>query len=202
MSEMYHFVFIRHAESIGNAAKVFQGWADFPLSERGLEQARLLAQEWLAEGRSFDLCISSPLLRARQTAEILAERLGVHLEFDPDWRELNIGTFAGLSSEEVGNLSSESEMTPYTHYSESGESRWQLFLRVGNALQRLMDRGPGRYLVVSHGGALNMAMYAMLGIPLQTIKGPRFYFSNLGFAEVEYDPIKKRWALQRLENRG
>jgi broad specificity phosphatase PhoE len=201
MSGMYHFFFIRHAESTGNAAKIFQGWADFPLSERGLEQARLLAQEWAREERRFDLCISSPLMRARQTAEIFAEALGVAIEFDPDWRELHNGIFAGLTSEAVGDRFSESEMTPYVHYGESGESRWQLFLRVGNALQRLMDRGPGRYLVVSHGGALNMAMYAMLGIPLQTIRGPRFYFSNLGFAEVEYDPVKKRWELKRLENR-
>ncbi len=201
MSEIYHFTFIRHAESVGNAEKIFQGWADFPLSERGLEQARSLAEKWFVEGRRFDLCISSPLLRARQTAEILAERLGLRIEFDPDWRELNNGNFAGLTKEEVGDRFSESEITPYTHYGESGESRWQLFLRVGNALQRLIDRGPGRYLIVAHGGALNMAMYAMLGIPLQVVKGPRFYFSNLGFAELQYDPSKKRWVLKRLENR-
>jgi hypothetical protein len=58
-------------------------------------------------------------------------------------------------------------MTPYTHFGETGESRWELYLRAGRAIQHILDRSPGRYLVAAHGGVLNMALYAILGIPVQ-----------------------------------
>jgi len=44
-------------------------------------------------------------------------------------------------------------------------SRWELYLRAGRAIQHILDRSPGRYLVAAHGGVLNMALYAILGIP-------------------------------------
>ncbi len=201
MSEKYHFTFLRHAESVGNAEGRFQGWADYPLTERGLAQARALAEKWKKEDRHFDVCISSPLLRAHQTAEVLAEALRLRIELDPDWRELNNGHLAGLSEEEVfARYPLQENFTPFTHYGEHGESRWQLFLRVGGALQRLIDRGPAHYLIVSHGGALNMTMYAILNIPLQLARsGPRFHFANTGFAELTYEPDKHRWQFQRFD---
>ncbi|MFO3795849.1 MAG: histidine phosphatase family protein [Anaerolineales bacterium] len=200
MSDTFHFVFLRHAESVGNAEGRFQGWADYPLSPRGLEQVQELAQKWVVEKREFDLCISSPLQRARQTAEVLAQALHLRIEFDPDWRELNNGRHAGLSQEELsaqGGLPP--ILTPYTHYGETGESRWELFLRAGRALQRLLDHPPGRYLIVAHGGSLNMALYAILNIPLQfQHSGPRFSFGNLGFAEIDYDPSRHRWKFKNF----
>ncbi len=202
MSESYYyFTFLRHAESLGNAEKRFQGWADYPLTERGLAQAHALAERWKRENRHFDVCISSPLLRARQTAEVLAEPLRLRIELDPDWRELNNGHLAGLSAEEVQDrFPIPQNLTPYIHYGEKGESRWQLFLRAGGAIQRLIDRGPGHYLIVAHGGILNMTLYAILNIPPQFAhSGPRFRFANTGFAEFTYDPARHRWELQRFD---
>lgn len=69
----YHIVFLRHGESVGNAEDRFQGQADFPLTEKGRAQAKVRAERWLAEGVNFDRCISSPLLRSRQTAEIVTQ---------------------------------------------------------------------------------------------------------------------------------
>ena len=65
---MYQIVFLRHGESLGNAAGIIQGQADFPLSEKGINQARVLAKYWQDKSRTFDLIISSPLIRAMQTA--------------------------------------------------------------------------------------------------------------------------------------
>ena len=66
---IYHITFLRHGESVGNAEDRFQGQADFPLTEKGRLQAQALARRWQDEGVSFDHCIASPLVRARQTAE-------------------------------------------------------------------------------------------------------------------------------------
>ncbi len=193
----YHITFLRHGESIGNAEDRFQGQADFPLTGKGCDQAKALAGRWLAEGVTFDRCISSPLLRARQTAEIITQALDVPLEFDPDWMEINNGLLAGLSDEEAAKIAPHPDfMTPYTRFGKTGESRWELYLRAGRAIQRILDRQPGRYLVVAHGGVLTMAMYAMLNIsPQADFSGPRFMFLNMTFAIFSYEPKHHNWRL-------
>ena len=64
----YNITLLRHGESLGNAGGIHQGQADFELSEIGLAQAHALADRWQRESVTFDRIISSPLLRARQTA--------------------------------------------------------------------------------------------------------------------------------------
>ncbi len=67
---------------MGNLENRFQGHADFPLTETGRTQVHALAERWQAEGISFDRAISSPLLRARETAEIICQALNIPLELD------------------------------------------------------------------------------------------------------------------------
>ena len=169
-SPVYTVTFLRHGESVGNAEDRFQGRADFPLTEKGRAQARALAERWKAEGVIFDQCIASPLLRACQTAEIISAALNVPLEFDPDWMEIDNGLVAGLTVQQAEQVAPRPDfITPYTHFGKTGESRWELYLRAGRAIQHLLDRGPGSYLVAAHGGILNMALYAILGIPVKPI---------------------------------
>lgn len=200
---IYHVTFLRHGESVGNAEERFQGHADFPLTEKGRDQARALADRWLAEGVSFDQCIASPLLRACQTAEIISEALNIPLELDPDWMEINNGLIAGLTPEQAAHVAQRPDfMTPYTHYGETGESRWEVFLRAGRAIQHILDRRPGRYLVAAHGGILNMALYAILGIPVQADSaGPRFMFHNTTFATITYEPDHHNWRMLNFDDR-
>ena len=88
---IYNVTFLRHGESVGNAEDRFQGQADFPLTERGNAQAHILAECWAGASRTFDLCITSPLMRARQTAEIVTTVLAIPIEFAPDWMEVHNG---------------------------------------------------------------------------------------------------------------
>jgi broad specificity phosphatase PhoE len=204
-SSVSHFiVFLRHGESVGNAEGRFQGQSDFPLTEKGRAQARALAERWQAEGTRFDRCISSPLLRAAQTAEIIASLLGIPLEPDPLWKELHIGLLAGLKPEEAAERYPSPDFThPYLHIGGSGESRWEVYLRAGRAVQSLMDRPPGRYLVVAHGGILTMVLYAILGIPVQAdYTGPTFRFGNTSFATLTYTPAEQNWCLIGLNDRA
>lgn len=196
-SLIYYVTFLRHGESVGNAEDRFQGHADFPLTEKGLAQARALARRWQEEGVTFDRCIASPLLRARQTAEIVAEALTIPLEFDEGWMEINNGLIAGLTPEQALQVVPPPAFsTPYTHYGRTGESRWEVFLRAGRDIQCILDRAPGRYLVVAHGGILNMALYAILGIPLQANSGgPRFFFDNTSYTSFSYEPERHSWRM-------
>lgn len=201
---IYRVTFLRHGESVGNAEARFQGHADYPLTDKGLAQARALAAHWQKAGLSFDLCIASPLLRARQTAETVAGALHTPLEFDPDWMEINNGIVAGMTAEEALEKLGPPPafMTPYTHYGKTGESRFELFLRAGRGIQRLLDRAPGNYLVVAHGGILSMALYAALGIPVQAdASGPRFLFDNTTYTTLTYEPDRHCWRMLEFGSR-
>ena len=202
-TSIYHITFLRHGESVGNVEDRFQGHADFPLTGKGRAQARALAERWQVEGITFDKCIASPLLRACQTAEVVSGVLNIPLELDADWMEINNGRVAGLTPEEAAQVAPPPDFTtPYTRYGETGESRWEVYLRAGRAIQHILDRRLGRYLVVSHGGILNMAMYAILGIPVQADSGgPRFTFYNTTFATFTYEPDHHNWRMVNFDDR-
>lgn len=196
--QSFFVTFLRHGESVGNQENRFQGQADYPLTDRGRAQATSVLGSWKANGVSFNCCISSPLLRARETAEIIASGLGIPLETDPLWMEMDNGRMAGLRGDEI-EWDSQKFLTPYSRVGETGESRLEVYLRAGKGIQSILDRAPGRYLVVSHGGILNMAMYTVLSIaPQAHHNGPRFWFRNTTFADFAYEPESHTWRLLRF----
>ena len=200
----YQITLLRHGESVGNAEGKHQGQADFPLTEKGEAQARALAERWSNNKTSYDLIISSPLSRARSTAEILAEALHIPLEFSPLWMERNNGLLAGLRPEEATETYPRPPFIhPYLPIGQTGESQWELYLRAGNAVQNLLHHPPGRYLVVSHGGILNMVLYAILGItPQANFYGPRFRFGNTAFATLSYNPAEHKWYVHGINDQS
>lgn len=192
--DSYHILLLRHGESVGNKRGLLQGQADYPLSEKGRVQARALAQSWEENGRRFDRITASPLARARETAEIIAEPLGLTVNLDPIWKERDFGSWAGRELRDLSKTPPKRQYHPYQPLGETGESTFKLFLRAGQAVDSLVERPPGSYLVVSHGGLLNMALYTILGISPQTGKsGPRFNFGNCAYASLEYNPSWHQW---------
>lgn len=198
----FYITLMRHGESVGNAESRWQGQADFPLNERGRAQANSLAARWKKEGVRFDLVIASPLLRAKETAEIIASTLKLKVEFDPLWLERDNGEFAGLTNHEVRqNFPQQSFSTPYDSVGGDGEGDWELFLRAGQALHSLLKREPAKYLIVSHGGMLNQFMHAVVGLaPQANNAGTRFRFNNTAFAQLMYFPHQHRWAIDKLND--
>ena len=200
----YRLILVRHGESVGNALGYYQGQADFDLNERGRAQAQALAQRWKCEGVRFDVAISSPLIRACQTAEIIAKTLELELELNPLWQERNNGHLAGLNHLEAAQRYPRPEFIhPYMPIGGTGESQWDLFLRAGHAVQEIMGRPPGRYLVVSHGGLLQMVMYCILGLtPQADFLGPQFHFRNTAFATLVYTPSSHHWTLEGINDQN
>ena len=196
----YEFTFLRHGQSVGNLEGRFQGQADFPLTHTGRAQARALAKRWAREGVSFNCAIASPLQRARETAEIVTHRLNVALELDELWMERDNGVLAGRTYTEMRTVSPEPEFyTPYQSFGETGEGDWALYLRAGQAIQSLLRRAPGKYLIVSHGGLLNMALLAIMGMaPQASGQGFRFRFGNTAYARFTYNPERHRWNMECL----
>jgi broad specificity phosphatase PhoE len=194
----HRITLLRHGVTTANVESVIQGQLDYPLSDVGVAQARALAAAWREAGTRFDLIVSSPLLRARKTAEILAEALGISVEFEEAWQERRLGEAEGRPGDET-IAALEEFPTPYEPLFRTGESEWDLFVRAAAAVQRLVRRPPGAYLVVAHGAILNAALRSILGVPPRGRAWPtRFVFDNTGYAVLEYESDRGRWTLERL----
>ena len=148
---------VRHGETDWNAEGKLQGHTDRPLNEYGRRQAQVLAER-LAE-EHVDALYASDLARARETAEILGEKLGLPVGVDPDLREKNWGSWEGLTSDERLHVAYEGETT---------EAHRERTLR---AVERIVERHPGgRVVVVTHGGSLRRLQAAVSGVAAPVIE--------------------------------
>lgn len=191
----HRITFLRHAESEGNAAGILQGQSDVPLTEKGIEQARQLAARWKTLDIHYDLAISSPLQRARTTAEIVTAALGVPVILDANWTERCFGTLEGQEMAVIHQAAQPVDFNqPYEPIGTSGESMVDVYRRALLAVQSLIRRPPGRYLVVSHGAFLARVMYAILGItPQGHYNSPVFYMGNTSYINLSYDAARRQW---------
>ena len=154
---MTELLLVRHGETDWNAEGRLQGHTDRPLNEYGRRQARGLADELADE--ELDAIYSSDLARARETAEIVGERLGLPVVLDPDLREKSWGSWEGLTPAERQEI----ELV--------GESTEEHAARTLRALRRIAERHPGgRVLVVTHGGSLRRVQVEALGLALPVVE--------------------------------
>ncbi len=194
---MHDITLLRHGESEGNSLGVLQGQDDSPLSSVGIQQSLALAGLWKLAGVKFDLIICSILQRASQTANILSSKLNCSIELDPDWKERNFGQLQGAVIEEIAQRTPTVDFfQPYEPVGGNGESQLDLYLRASLALQKIIRKLPGRYLVISHGAILNNALYVVLGIaPQGHYNIPLFCFDNDGYAQLRYNSVTRQWAV-------
>lgn len=154
---MDRLLLVRHAPTAATRRAAFS--LDEPLDAAGVRDAQRLSGLF----GQIDAAFSSPLLRARQTAEAA----GVAAALDGDLAECDFGVWAGLSLEEVGESDpgglrrwfSDFEAAPH-----GGESLAQLFKRAGAFLDRARVSS-GTTIAVTHGGVIKAAVLSVLGAP-------------------------------------
>jgi 2,3-bisphosphoglycerate-dependent phosphoglycerate mutase len=204
MSPFLHLTLLRHGRSRADDEGVCEGRYDSPLTDVGRAQVRARADGWLSAGVQFDCIIASTLQRAHETAQIVAGTLGAPLETDPDWMEFNSGPLAGLPfavAEE--RYPKPAFRGPFEPFWGTGESEWELYCRAARALEKVVRRGPGYYLVVAHGGILNAALRIVVGAQPPVMKqGIWFAFSDTGYARAMYSTDQNQWVLQELYNQA
>lgn len=144
---------VRHGETDWNRDGRIQGWIDVGLNDTGRRQARRAAGS-LPEDKSFHL-VSSPLRRARETADILAEQLPVEADCSrPEFKELNQGYWNGLK----GSWLLENDSGRYEQWLEAptathppgGESLEDVRDRVQTGLDFLRETVESPCLLVAH----------------------------------------------------
>lgn len=173
---------IRHARSTWNAQGRWQGQADPPLDDIGLKQAKALAQHLRSE--RLLAVYSSPLHRARQTAEAVAAEHGLQVNLDDRLKERNVGQWSGLTEAQVREQFPE-QFAPgwWLTGPPGGESQVELNARTMAVFAEVVAAHPeGSVAVVSHGGSLNAYVLTALGVPLG--HHVSFRFANASYARL------------------
>lgn len=197
MHDRISVTFLRHGRSRADDEKVHEGHYDSPLTEVGREQARARAVDFSRRGMRFDGIVASTLARARETATIVGRVLDAAVEPDPDWQEMNSGLLAGMPFDVAEErYPTPAFRGPYEPFVVTGESDWEVYCRAARAVEKVIRRGPGSYLVVAHGGILNAALRTIFDAgPRINAQGIAFCFGDTGFARLEYVPARHFWGL-------
>jgi broad specificity phosphatase PhoE len=163
---------IRHGQTDWNVEGRYQGQADLPLNATGLAQAEQLAVQ--LDGERFEALYSSDLLRARQTAKVLAQKIGLPVQVDPRLREVNQGQWEGelfaVIRERYRTEIAQRRLDPVDGRPPGGESAAEVAARVWEAADDIArDHPDGTVLVVSHGLALATLIARADGVPLEKV---------------------------------
>ena len=156
-------VMVRHGETDWNRERRFQGRADQPLNEAGRGQARELAE--LLRREPVSAVYTSPLRRARETAEILAGDFGLRPRPLDALLEIDVGAWEGLTIDEVRAAYPGRADEDWRSGWDEGETYDELSRRVLPALVELGTKHEGGHvLAVTHAGPLRAAMAAAMGL--------------------------------------
>ncbi len=189
---------LRHGESEGNAQGRMQGRRDYPLSALGREQAARAGAFIGASGLAFNAVYSSPLKRAFQTADIVAETgIRPHALIDEDLPEIGAGSLEGLNEAEIREAHPEFMHRPLGETGDfaayGGESNADVQARLTRLMTRLEARhreAEERVLLVGHGGFHYQLVKALVCEPI-----PRVCILKFGNCTVSLLRMRERRGL-------
>lgn len=196
---------VRHGETDHNKHAIMQGHLDVALNEKGREQARKLS-EWMAPRFQIDHIYSSPLARARTTADFVAAGQSCSLTTEDDLQEINIGLWQGLTSEQAQgqnpDIYNQLKLDPLNTRRPGGESYWDLSQRTTKCLLKLVAQHPqGVICLVTHGGCVRTLLAHALSVPpiaFSFVSG--LVVDNTGLSILEYQQATQRWQTHTINS--
>jgi broad specificity phosphatase PhoE len=159
-------ILVRHGQTDENVSGRISGQGPVPLNARGQEQARLVAEALAPLGVNY--IFSSPLVRARQTAEFLAARLQKSIEEIPDLREVGYGDWEGKTFNEMRThpVAHRVFHDPINATFPNGESLLEVQQRGIRVIEWVRNTYPQAIVtIVSHGDVIRTALAHYLGMP-------------------------------------
>jgi broad specificity phosphatase PhoE len=173
---------VRHGESEANAASIFAGQTDSPLTVRGREQAKVVAMA--LRPVHFDRIVTSTLSRTKDTAAEIATGRGIPVETFDDLREIDLGDAAGKPFDEMKGLPGYAG-DAFTQW-PGGESLEQVVARAMRVIDQLVADSPGKTIcIVGHGGVTRILVSGFMGVLPKLIRVPA---TNTNITIVTHDP--------------
>ncbi|WP_054870644.1 alpha-ribazole phosphatase [Caloranaerobacter sp. TR13] len=158
-------ILIRHGETQANVERIYSGWTDFPLTEKGKQQINSILD--ILSKANIDILYSSPLSRALVTAEIISKHIGKKIYVSEKLKEMNFGIFEGKSYIEISethHLEWERWINDNIKYRiPNGESLTDMYNRVTQFIDGLKDK-TGTFLLVTHAGVIRIVITYLLNL--------------------------------------
>ena len=162
-------IFVRHAQSVGNAGGLLQGRAEYELSEMGRQQAELLHARFLGEGFEPSHVYSSPQSRAAQTAEVVSRSWGRPISYWDELMEHDMGVFSGHTWAEISqkfpDMASEFQFNRDWQVVEGAETSHERRARGQRVVDTILSRHANDDVVLmfTHGGIMGHILAALMG---------------------------------------
>ncbi|MEN6372727.1 MAG: histidine phosphatase family protein [Armatimonadota bacterium] len=172
--EAARILLVRHGRVEWNAKSAYAGWTDLPLDEHGVKEAKMAAKR--LGNAAISAVYSSDLVRARRTAEIIAEPHGLSVNIEPGIREINYGEWEGLGIDEVKKAYGEDFFRAWVADPENiripgGETFGELRDRASAAMARIAALHPGQTIaVVAHKSVNRVLICHWMGIAVGRYK--------------------------------
>jgi broad specificity phosphatase PhoE len=183
---MRRILLLRHGETALNRSGALRGLLDVQLSSHGDEEARRLAARVTEEYEVAGI-FSSPLRRARQTADPIARRVGIAVEIDERLRDIDYGPWAGR---ELETLSAD-ERAEFHRWARDPEVNLSgaeppatVQIRAVSALEEVARGNEATVAIVTHDAVLQLILCRLLSIDLRSYRGLTFHTASL--TEIEH----------------
>lgn len=155
---------IRHCEALGNKSGTFQGSIDSDITEIGAKQLEFLGQRF--KNKPIDMVFSSPLLRAKRTAQAVADAVGLDLNIDAGLTEIHGGDIEGMFYADIYKKFPEIEYvwtyTPQNFAPPNGEPMRVSYERITNTVFNLAKENTGKTIVIASHGAVTRCLLCKL----------------------------------------
>ncbi len=176
-------IIARHGETEENVKKIIQGQKYGKLTNKGIEQAKKLAQR--LKNEKIDVIFSSDLQRAKDTTKEIAKFHKVPIYYVPELRERAQGIFEGEAYEELYKARKESGISRVEFRPEGGENYIDIKKRAEKFLNEVFDKYKGKtVLLISHGGLIAILLAILLKKPIETFSPAQYHNAGVNIIEV------------------
>lgn len=182
-------IFVRHAEAEGNLNRIFHGWTDSGITEKGHIQAKKAAEK--LRNTDIDILYSSSMKRTVQTAQYISQVKGLPIIQTDKLKEINGGEWEGKRWDELLSLWPEQydtwENKPHAHVMPNGENMEEFQGRLIDEVMHIIKNNKGKNIcIVSHGTAIRSLMCIFFGYELTEMVNIKWY-DNTSISIIDYE---------------
>ena len=185
-------IFVRHAEAEGNIGRIFHGWYDSHITEKGHKQAKMAAQR--LANVPIDVLYSSSLTRTLETAQYIADIKKLSIIKTDKLKEINGGDWENRAWDDLPGLYPQENFTwenePHIHQMPNGESMEEFYNRLLAEVMYIIKQNRGRNVcIVTHGTAIRAMLCRFYNECLEHMKNI-YWHDNTSITIVDYDDDK------------
>lgn len=185
-------IFVRHAEAEGNVNRLFHGWYDSKITEKGHKQAKKVAER--LKNIPVDIMYSSSLTRTLQTAQYIADLKQLPIIRTDKMKEINGGDWENKEWDVLPTQYPKENYTwehePHLHQMPKGENMTEFYERLMGEVKNIIGQNLGKNIcIVTHGTAIRTMLCRFYGATLEHMKNI-YWHDNTSVTIVDYDNEK------------